>query len=276
MIIVNDQYAIGLIDSGVGGLTVVKELCRQLPNENFIYLGDTAHCPYGSKPTEQVIQYTWQMTNFLLRKKIKLLVIACNTATAAVLEEIKNTLDIPVIGVIAPGARAAIAATKSRRIGVIGTEGTIKSQAYEKNIKLLVEKSFVSCLACPSFVPLVEMGNYHTIKAKEIVTKTLAPLKLKQLDTLVLGCTHYPLLRSFIQTAIGSQVTLIDPSIETVKEIQDLLAHSNKLTSNQTNNNPSRKFYTTGSIKTFEKIAIDWLEQEIDVEYVRLGETAND
>ena len=146
---------IGFIDSGVGGLTVIKEAMKQLPNENMIYLGDTARCPYGARPAEQVIEYTWQMTRFLVKKGIKMLVIACNTATAVALEEISQQLDIPVVGVILPGTRGAVKSSKNQRIGVIGTLGTIKSQSYEQAIRSRDLNAHVISLACTKFVPFV-------------------------------------------------------------------------------------------------------------------------
>ncbi|XUD03531.1 glutamate racemase [Enterococcus sp. AZ177] len=263
--------AIGFIDSGVGGLTVVKEALRQLPNERLIYLGDTARCPYGPRPAEQVIEFTWEMTNFLLEKNIKMLVIACNTATAVALEEIKAKLDIPVVGVIMPGTRAALKATKNSRIGIIGTVGTIKSRAYEEALLSKAPKTFVSSLACPKFVPIVESNEFHSSVAKKVVSETLNPLQLKNLDTLVLGCTHYPLLRPLIQNVMGDQVKLIDSGAETVSEVSMLLDYFDIANTPQHQNEPN-EFYTTGSAKMFHSIANDWLDIEVlNVEQVRLS-----
>jgi glutamate racemase len=271
LINMSNQEAIGFIDSGVGGLTVVKEALKQLPNEQIIYLGDTARCPYGPRPAEQVIEYTWEMTRFLLEKNIKMLVIACNTATAVALEEIKAALPIPVVGVILPGARAAVKATKSGKIGVIGTAGTIKSGTYEKALKDKVPTAEVTSLACPKFVSVVESNQYQSSVAKKIVSETLQPLLLKKLDTLILGCTHYPLLRPVIQNVMGSHVTLIDSGAETVSEVSMLLDYFNIA---HTPNPPVRKhaFYTTGSPIMFQQIASKWLEMEaIDPVQIRLG-----
>ncbi|WP_347401580.1 glutamate racemase [Candidatus Enterococcus ikei] len=267
----NNHEAIGFIDSGVGGLTVVKEALRQLPNERLIYLGDTARCPYGPRPAEQVVQFTWEMTNFLLEKNIKMLVIACNTATAVALEEIKAQLKIPVVGVILPGTRAALKATKNNRIGVIGTAGTIKSNAYEDALKGKAPNTFVSSLACPKFVPIVESNEYHSSVAKKIVSETLNPLQLKKLDTLILGCTHYPLLRPLIQNVMGNEVNLIDSGAETVSEVSMLLDYFDIANSPQHKNEPN-EFYTTGSAKMFQAIANNWLDMEtITVEQIRLA-----
>lgn len=255
------KYPIGVIDSGVGGLTVAKEIMRQLPNEQIIYLGDTARCPYGPRSAEEVKIFTWQMTRFLLDKEIKMLVIACNTATAVVLEEIRNELSIPVLGVIHPGARAAIKATKNNRIGVIGTEGTIKSAAYEKALRQINKRTKVTSLACPKFVPLVESGEYNGAVAKKIVAETLQPLKHKRLDTLILGCTHYPLLEHLIQNVMGNKVNVISSGEETASEVSTILHHSGLLSVEE--EDPSHTFYTTGSKTIFANIASDWLGKAI-------------
>lgn len=271
----SNHEAIGFIDSGVGGLTVIKEALRQLPNERLIYLGDTARCPYGPRPAKQVIQFTWEMTNFLLEKNIKMLVIACNTATAVALDEIKSQLDIPVVGVILPGTRAALKATENNRIGVIGTAGTIKSNAYEEALKRKAPNTIVTSLACPKFVPIVESNEFHSSVAKKVVSETLGPLQLKNLDTLILGCTHYPLLRPLIQNVVGNQVKLIDSGAETVSEVSMLLDYFDIANSPQFKNEPN-EFYTTGSAKMFEAIADDWLKQEeINVQQIRLSRFAN-
>ncbi|MDN6664639.1 MAG: glutamate racemase [Tetragenococcus koreensis] len=253
----NDQ-PIGFIDSGVGGLTVVKEAMKQLPNENFIYLGDTARCPYGPRPKEQVVQFTWEMTHFLQEKKIKMLVIACNTATAVALDSIKEQLGIPVVGVIMPGTRAAVKATKNKRIGVIGTKGTVKSASYERAIKEKVTSSQVVSLACPKFVPIVESNQFYSSVAKKIVFETLQPLKNKHLDTLILGCTHYPLLRPVIQDVMGKDVTLIDSGAETISEVSMLLDYFN-ISNDGNDTRGYAEFYTTGSTQLFDQIAQDWL-----------------
>jgi len=270
----NDQ-PIGFIDSGVGGLTVVKEAMKQLPNENFIYLGDTARCPYGPRPKEQVIQFTWEMAHFLLNKKIKMLVIACNTATAVALDEIKEQLQIPVVGVIMPGTRAAVKATKNHRIGVIGTKGTVKSASYKRAIKEKNENTKVTSLACPKFVPIVESNQIHSSVAKKIVFETLLPLKNKHLDTLILGCTHYPLLRPVIQDAMGQDVTLIDSGAETISEVSMLLDYFNIFNA-ENKKMGYAEFYTTGSTHLFDQIAQEWLDKgEIQSKQVTLGGTDN-
>lgn len=262
---------IGVIDSGVGGLTVAKEIMRQLPNEQIIYMGDTARCPYGPRPAEEVKTFTWQMTKFLLKQDIKMLVIACNTATAVVLDEIRNELQIPVLGVIHPGARAAIKATKNNRIGVIGTIGTVNSAAYEKALKQINKHTKVTSLACPKFVPLVESSEYKGPVAKKIIAETLYPLKNKGLDTLILGCTHYPLLEPLIQNVMGYHVKVISSGEETASEVSTILFHSGLL--NIDEGEPEHVFYTTGSKRIFAKIATDWLGKTIrNVSSIKLGQ----
>ncbi len=262
---------IGVIDSGVGGLTVAIEIMRQLPHETIYYIGDTARCPYGPRPVEEVKQFTWEMTRYLLRYDIKMLVIACNTATAAVLDEIREALDIPVIGVIHPGARAAIKMSKHFRIGVLGTLGTIKSRAYEKALHSINKNVKIFPLACPKFVPLVESGEYHSAMAKKIVAETLLPLKDKQLDTLILGCTHYPLLEPIISSFMGENIAVISSGEETAREVSAIL-HYKELLNMEKSCLPNR-FFTTGSKELFYKIASDWLQDPtIDVSTIRLDE----
>lgn len=256
------KQPIGVIDSGVGGLTVAKEIMRQLPNEKIIYLGDTARCPYGPRPRRDVKRFTWEMTSFLLQKNIKMLVIACNTATAAVLEEIQTELRIPVLGVINPGARAAIKKTKNYRVAVIGTEGTVKSGAYEKALKSLNSRLFVKSLACPKFVPLVESNEYTGPVAKKIVDESLKPLLDQNFDTLILGCTHYPLLGPLIKQFMGSDVDVISSGDETAREISAILQYNGIL--NSVEEEPVHEFYTTGSRTIFSKIASQWLGTPID------------
>lgn len=199
------QQAIGFMDSGVGGLTVVKEALHQLPNESVVYIGDTARNPYGPRPVQQIKAYTWQMTNFLLDQGVKMIVIACNTATSAALADIKAALPIPVIGVILPGARAAIKATRNQRIGVIGTQATIKSGAYEQAIQGKAQQMTVFSQACPKFVSVVESNAFRSPVAKKVVAEGLQPFAKTGIDTLVMGCTHYPILRPLLQQWLGKR-----------------------------------------------------------------------
>lgn len=248
---------IGVIDSGVGGLTVAREIIRQLPNERLLYLGDTARCPYGPRPAEEVQQFTWEMTRRLLEQDIKMLVIACNTATAVVYDEIKRTLPIPVIGVIQPGARAAVKETTNGQIGVIGTIGTIRSGAYVHALKKINRKLEVQSLACPDFVQLVESGEWSGKRAKDIVNRTLSPFKNTPIDSLILGCTHYPILKPVIQEVMGDKITLIDSGEETAREMSTILSESGMLS---TEENPVHQFYTTGSERVLRLVIAQWIK----------------
>lgn len=264
------ERPIGVIDSGVGGLTVAKEIMRQLPKEQIVYLGDTARCPYGPRSREEIRQFTWEMTNYLLGYDIKMLVIACNTATAVALEEIRDTLNIPVIGVVHPGARTALKITKNYHIGVIGTVGTVKSGAYEQALKSINSDVKVESLACPKFVPLVESGQFEGEEAKQIVAESLEPLKDRPIDTLILGCTHYPLLSPLIQQYMGEHVKLICSGDETAREASTILHHSGLLYTG--NKRREHIFFTTGSKETFQQIASKWFGHPIEhVETIRLS-----
>lgn len=247
---------IGVIDSGVGGLTVAKEMMRQLPKETIYYIGDTARCPYGPRLPGEVRQFTWEMTRFLERYDMKMLVIACNTATAVVLDEIKRQLPIPVVGVIQPGSRAAIKQTKNRRIAVLGTAGTVKSKAYEKAIAAIDPGAEVYALACPGFVPLVESGKYRSERAKQVVAHTLEPLKETPSDTVILGCTHYPLLEPIIADFMGEEVSVISSGDETAREVSAILEFNEMLSDSE---QADHRFFTTGSVQAFNAIAADWL-----------------
>ncbi|MBO0995779.1 glutamate racemase [Bacillus sp. SD088] len=263
------EHAIGVIDSGVGGLTVAKEIMRQMPNEVIYYVGDTARCPYGPRPEAEVRRFTLQMAGFLVERNIKMLVIACNTATAVVLQELREVLNIPVVGVIAPGARAALKVTENGRIGILGTIGTIKSQAYVDELKMINQQIHVEQLACPKFVPIVESFEYHSNVAKKVVSETLIPIKGKGIDTLVLGCTHYPLLASLIQAEMGPEVNVICSGEETAQEVSTILDFHGWL--NPSSATPKHHFFTTGSQSIFYRIASDWLHSvELHIEFVNL------
>lgn len=223
----NTDAPIGVFDSGVGGLTVAREIMRQIPNERIVYFGDTARLPYGNKSKETIIRYSRQIVNFLKSEGVKAIVIACNTASAFALEEIKNEFDIPIIGVVKPGARTAVSVTKNKRIGIIGTEGTIASGLYTQVIKEQDPEIEVFGKACPLFVSLVEEGWTHDSITDQVADRYLSALKSQYIDTLVLGCTHYPLLRSTVGKIMGDEVTLVNPAYETALELKNLLAREN-------------------------------------------------
>lgn len=270
----NKNNPIGFVDSGVGGLTVIKEAQKQLPNEQFIFIGDTARMPYGPRPTEEVVRYTFQMANYLVEQKhIKLLVIACNTATARVLSQLQRTLAIPVIGVIQPGAWAATKTTKNNRIGIIATQGTVDSGAYDNEIHAFRDDVQITSQAEPEFVQLVESNKYHEAATRNIVSQHLEHMKSQDVDTLILGCTHFPLLAPFIEAAMGPQVTLIDAGRETVRVIQEsLLMHD--LYTSVAHSHSKDIYYTTGNTANFRIIATDWLDlpDALDVRHLNIVE----
>jgi len=216
--------SIGIFDSGVGGLTVLREIMHALPQEDTLYFGDTARVPYGTKSPETVTRYAGEIASFLIKRDIKLLVVACNTASAVALPTLKRQLSIPVVGVIEPGARRAIEVTRSGRIGVIGTAGTIRSSAYTRAIKRLKPDAEVLTRACPLFVPLAEEGWVDNQIARLTAQTYLQELKDAAVDTLVLGCTHYPLLKSLIADVMGPGVILVDSAEETARTVAAILA----------------------------------------------------
>jgi len=264
------QKAIGIFDSGIGGLTVLKEIVAALPDENIIYLGDTARVPYGIRSSGTVTRYSFENTQFLLAQEIKMLVVACNTASAVSLEAIKKEFPLPVIGVLEPGARAAVRETRTGRIGIIGTEATIASKAYEKAITLLDAGIKVHSLACPLFVPLVEEGWIDNDVALLVAKTYLAPFKTIGIDTLVLGCTHYPLLKGVINQVLGPGITLIDSATETAREVAEVLGKLKwkKPVKEQT----VRKFFVTDTPARFEKIGKRFLDDDLlRAEQVKVG-----
>ena len=216
--------AIGVFDSGLGGLTVFKAIAKLMPEESLVYFGDTAHVPYGSKSPEAIARYSTAVARFLAGRGVKLLVVACNTSSAWALPAIRRAVKIPVIGVIEPGARAAVAAARGGRVGVIGTEATVKSGAYPKAIRALSPRTKTASQACPLFVPLVEEGWWTGGVVAEIARTYAAPLKAARVDALILGCTHYPYLKKVIAAAVGSRVRLIDSADETARETARVLS----------------------------------------------------
>lgn len=214
---------IGVFDSGIGGLTVAHEIMRQLPNESIVYFGDTARVPYGPKSPDTVCRYSREIAGFLQQQEVKAIVVACNTATAHALPALRDELPIPVIGVVEPGARAAVRASGGGRIGVIGTAGTIRSGAYERAIRALDPDARVTARACPLFVPLVEEGWIDHPVTQQIAREYLRPLVDEEVNTVVLGCTHYPLLKPMLCRELGGSVRLIDSAAETAAEIGRVL-----------------------------------------------------
>jgi glutamate racemase len=260
----NSGLPIGIFDSGIGGLTVLKEIVSVLPGEGTIYLGDTARVPYGIRSAETVTRYSFENTKFLVSKGIKMLVVACNTVSSVSLDAIKDSLSLPVVGVIEPGAKAAVTATRNGRIGVIGTDATIRSSAYAKAIRALDESIEVTGLACPLFVPLVEEGWTEGVITELTVERYLKYLSGKRIDTLVLGCTHYPLLKNVLSKVMGDGVTLIDSAIETAREVNRTLAALSLL---NTTAGELHRFYVTDAPDKFIQVGERFLGRKID--YIR-------
>ena len=219
----SDSRPIGVFDSGIGGLTVVKAMCDLLPNENIVYLGDTARVPYGPKSPETVQRYAVELAGMLIEKNAKALVVACNTVSSVALPLLTKKLSLPVIGVIEPGARAALQATRNRHIGVIGTRATIRSGAYEKALRAADNNVRVSSHACPLLVPLIEEGLLNDDVTDRIIMRYLEPMLADGIDTLVLGCTHYPLLTNAIARAVKRQITLVDSAQNCARAVEETL-----------------------------------------------------
>jgi glutamate racemase len=263
---------IGVFDSGIGGLTVVRELMRQLPAERIIYFGDTARVPYGPKSPETVRRYSREITSYLLGEGVKVVVVACNTATAHALPTLQEEFSLPVLGVVEPGARAAARATTTGRIGVIGTAGTIASGAYERAIRALAPHAQIAARACPLFVPLVEEGWLDTPATRLIAREYLAPLAATHVDTLVLGCTHYPLLKPLLAEELGSTVRLIDSAEQTAAATASVLAERELCAPAGTGALPSHRFISSDAPEQFLRLAQRFLGTPIErVEKVTLG-----
>ena len=248
----------------------MREMISQLPNESIIYFGDTARVPYGPKSPDTVLRYSREITAYLKDEGVKALVIACNTATAHALPALRREFDLPIVGVIEPGARAAAAVTRTKKVGVIGTAGTIKSRAYEKEIRKLIPDVDLTAQACALFVPLVEEGWVDTEPTRAIARNYLAPMVSAQVDTLVLGCTHYPLMKTVIGNVVGRDVRLIDSAQETAREAGAIL-RANRI-ENETANQARYRFIASDAPDTFLALGQRFLGSAIDrVETRTLG-----
>lgn len=260
---------IGVFDSGVGGLTVAREIMRQLPDEDLIYFGDTARVPYGTKSKDTVIRYSKQIIRFLLSKGVKAIVIACNTASAVCLPEIQEEFDVPIIGVVEPGALAAAKATKNKHIGIIGTNGTVKSGIYTKLLRNIDPEMTVVTKACPLFVALVEEGLIDDRITEDMVGRYLSELKDYKIDSLVLGCTHYPLLINPIGNYMGDKVSLVNPAFETAKSLKELLGKNHL--ENKGNNGGDHEYYVSDMAEQFVTFADRVLPCHVDqVNYIEI------
>lgn len=252
---------IGIFDSGVGGLTVARSILDQLPNESTIYIGDTARGPYGPRPLAEVREFALESLDFLVEQGVKAIVIACNTASAAMLRDARERYSVPVIEVIQPAARRAVAATRSGHIGVIGTRATIDSAAYLDAFAAAPQLNITS-IACPLFVEFVERGETSGVEITEIARGYLAPFTDAKIDTLVLGCTHYPLLTGVISYVMGEGVTLVSSAEETAKDLYRTLVERNLLRTQQSQP-PTHKFLATGDAQAFESLARRFLGPEV-------------
>ena len=249
----NRTAPVGVFDSGVGGLTVAREIMRQLPRENMVYFGDTARVPYGSKSRNNIIRYSRQIIRFLQTKEVKAIVIACNTASALALDTVKEETDIPIIGVIEPGARAAVQATENGMIGVAGTEATIQSETYTNVIRKMRPDAAVIGKPCPLFVPLVEEGFAKHRITEEVIDIYLSEMRQTDIDTMILGCTHYPLLRSRIMAYFGEKVHIVNPAYETAVDLKKILDESGM--ANLSDAAAAYEFYVSDAAEKFTRLA---------------------
>jgi glutamate racemase len=261
---------IGIFDSGVGGLTVFRALERRLPNESLIYLGDTARVPYGTRSQATVERYALEDANFIRSKNVKVIVVACNTASASAANQLREVFDVPVLGVIRPGARRAVAATRSGYVGVIATEGTVASGAYERAMLALNTKLEVISRACPLFVPLAEEGWLNHPVTRQVANEYLAEMRASRVDTLVLGCTHYPILRPLIDEVMGDHITFIDSGEAVADEVAHMLEECDMV--RHSREPRTEQFYVTDAAVRFRRVAELFLGRPLEsVETVELG-----
>ena len=258
---VEKNAPIGVFDSGVGGLTVVREIMRNLPAERIVYFGDTARVPYGSKSKATVLRYSRQIVRFLKTQKVKAIVVACNTASALALDTIETEVGLPILGVVKPGASVAVQTTRNKRVGVIATESTIHSHLYRTLIQAEDPEITVFGKACPLFVPLVEEGWTKDPITREVACRYLAELLEKEIDTLIMGCTHYPLLRSLLREILGGRVTLVNPAYETSQALKRMLADMEL--ENPGGPGEKYRFFTSDAAEKFDAFAASILPCQV-------------
>ncbi|MGI6117334.1 MAG: glutamate racemase [Bilifractor sp.] len=259
-----DRYApIGVFDSGLGGLTVVREIMRNLPEERLVYFGDTARVPYGSKSKKTIIRFSRQIVRFLKTQNVKAIVVACNTASSLALDTIKPELDIPIIGVVRPGTDMALKTTKNKRIGVIATEGTINSGLYQKLLTEADSSISVFAKACPLFVPLVEEGWTKDPVTRIVAERYLSDILKNDIDTLIMGCTHYPLLRSLLREVVGEHVCLVNPAYETALALGSMLDETGLRNDGQVELGDRYRFFASDTVEKFNAFANSILPYEI-------------
>lgn len=247
------EQPIGIFDSGVGGLTVAKLVIERLPAESIVYVGDTAHVPYGDKTHRELVAYANQITRFLVRKGVKVIIAACNTSSAVSIDIIRRYYPVPIMGVIEPGVRRAVEITRERKIGVLATEATTRSGAFSRAVKALAPQVGVWVQACPRLVPLVEEGKLEGPEVEAACAEYVEPLCRTGVDTIILGCTHYPFLAPVIQRVAGEKVTLVDPAVATVEEVKEFLSQQGLL-HEEGNPLPHYEFYASGPVDSFYKV----------------------
>lgn len=264
-----DDRPIGIFDSGVGGLTVAKEIYQALPDESTVYLGDTARVPYGTRSKETVVRFATQDARFLVEREVKAIIIACNTASALAKDELKRLIDLPLFNVIEPAVLEAYKVTRNGRIGVIGTAGTIGSGAHERLLKTIDRKITVTAIACPLLVPLVEDGRWEGPLIELVIAEYLKPMREAGIDTLILGCTHYPLLKDVIVDYLYEQVKIVDPGAAVAKEVAQELEKRGLATEGK---RAKHEFFVTDDSESFRKIAEQFLGEPIEkLQKVNLG-----
>jgi len=261
------EKPIGIFDSGIGGLTVVKEILKVLPNESLIYLGDTARVPYGPRGKEVITKFALELTRFLLAKDIKFLVVACNTISAICLEEVKEVSPVPVLGVIDGAVKKAVSESRSKRIGVIGTRATVNSRVYEKAIKELGPAAEVFSKACPLFVPLAEEGLISHEATRIIAKEYLSEIIENGVDTLILGCTHYPILKEIIKETVGKGVSIVDSASPTSEELKRMLKDRDLL---NTKGQSSYQFFVTDAPDRVQEVATEFLGSDLPGELIKI------
>lgn len=253
---------VGLFDSGLGGLTVMKAVMKMLPDEELIYFGDTARVPYGTKSPEAIRKFSRQNADILMERGVKAIVVACNSSSSYALDMLEQECDVPVIGVIDPGVRRALAVTRKGRIGVIATRATVSSHAYSNRIKASRQDVCVVEKACPLFVPLVEEGWFSHRVTEQVAEEYLAPLKKTGIDCLILGCTHYPLLKKVLRDTLGKEIVLVDSAEETAKDLRDLLDRQG-LSRGSSAKRPSYQFLVSDEPGHFQRLAKRFLGRDI-------------
>jgi glutamate racemase len=264
-----DSRPVGVFDSGMGGLTVLHECLVTMPHEDFVYLGDGARLPYGPRPLPEVARFAREIGSYLEEQGVKLILVACNSATAAALPELQESLSVPVVGVITPEAHAAVQATRNRRIGLLATKATVESGRYEELVRTLDAGARVRSIACPGLVPLIEGDDPFGHETVDAVREYARPLKADEVDTVILGCTHYPLIRPIFQRVFGRGVTLVFSAEETAREVAETLAR--KGIENDARREGTYRFMTTGDTEVFRVTGARFLQLPIGgVEHVRL------